>query len=107
MKLEVILYDPYLYLKPLGCNNIAPRRAGLVVSVSTSHVVGRGFAPRLGYTKDHHKNDTDCLHAWHAYLRIAVQPNYLKECGTIYGNMHSKDLLGSTSRVGYCIPRPG
>ena len=34
---------------------------GLVVSVSTSHTVGRGFASRPGQTKDHHKNGTECL----------------------------------------------
>ena len=28
---------------------------GLVVSVSASHAVGRGFASRPGHTKDHHK----------------------------------------------------
>ena len=25
-------------------------------------------------------------------------------CGTVYGDMHLKDLLGSIVRVGYCIP---
>ena len=39
---------------------------GLVVSVSTSHTAGRGFASRPGHTKDHHKNGTNCLPAWHA-----------------------------------------
>ena len=29
------------------------RRVGLMVSVSASHVVGHGFAPLLGNTKDH------------------------------------------------------
>ena len=27
-------------------------------------------------------------------------------CGTVYGEMHLKDLLGSFVRVGYCIPVP-
>ena len=27
----------------------------LVISVSASHVVGHGFVPRQGHTKDHHK----------------------------------------------------
>ena len=27
-------------------------------------------------------------------------------CGTVYGEMHLKDLLGSFARVGYCIPFP-
>ena len=34
-------------------------------SVSASHTVGRGFASRPGHTKDHHKNGTNCLPAWH------------------------------------------
>ena len=37
-----------------------------VVSVSASHTLGRGFASRQGHTKDHHKNGTNCLPAWHA-----------------------------------------
>ena len=32
-----------------------PCRVFLVVSVSASHTVGRGFAPRSGHTKYHHK----------------------------------------------------
>ena len=27
-------------------------------------------------------------------------------CGTVYWDMHFKDLLGSIARVGYCIPVP-
>ena len=63
-----------------------------------------------GHTKDHHKNDTDCLPAWHAMrqgMSLAVQTNCLKGrvvCGTVYGEMHFKDLLGSFVRVGYRIP---
>ena len=41
-----------------------------VVSVSTSHSVGLGFASRLGHTKDHHKNGKNCLPALHACARI-------------------------------------
>ena len=40
---------------------------------------------------------------------MAVQPNCLKGravCGTVYGEMHLKDLLGSFVRVGYRIPVP-
>ena len=35
--------------------------------------------------------------------------DYLKGrvvCGTVYGDMHLKDLLGSKVRVGYCIMAP-
>ena len=42
-----------------------PCRVGLVVSVSASHSVGRGFASRPGHTNDHHNN---CLAALHAML---------------------------------------
>ena len=72
-------------------------RDDLVVGVSTSHhahVVGHGFAPRLRHTKHHHKNYTNCLPVWHAGWVV---------CGTAYGDMHYKDLLGPRVRVGYCI----
>ena len=41
----------------------SPCRVGLVVSVSASHTVGHEFASRLGHTKDHHINSTNCLPA--------------------------------------------
>ena len=40
---------------------------------------------------------------------LAVQPDSLKGrvvCGTVYRDMHLKDLLGSFAREGYCIPVP-
>ena len=43
-----------------------PCRVGLVDSVSASHTVDREFASRTSHTKDHHKNGTNCLPAWHA-----------------------------------------
>ena len=43
-----------------------PSRHGLVVSVSASHAV---FVPGSSHTKDHHKNGTNCLSAWHTYAR--------------------------------------
>ena len=64
--------------------NLSPRQDGLVVSVSACHAVGRGFAPRLGHTKDHHEKG-----------RVV--------CRTVYGDMYLKDLLGSVARVGYYI----
>ena len=42
---------------------------GLVVSMSTSHAVGRGFTSRPGHTKDRHKNGTNCLPTWQAGFR--------------------------------------
>ena len=41
-------------------------RVGSVGSMSASRTVGREFAYRPGHTKDHHKNGTNCLPAWHA-----------------------------------------
>ena len=38
-----------------------PRCDGLRVSLSASHVEGRGFASQPGDTKDHNKTDTNCL----------------------------------------------
>ena len=47
-----------------------PRWNGLVVSMSASHAVGRGFASLPTHTKDHQKNDTDSLPAWHSGVRV-------------------------------------
>ena len=51
---------------------VKTRRVGLEVSVSTSHAVGHGFTPWPGHTKDDHKNDTNCLPAWHTCIRVGV-----------------------------------
>ena len=40
-------------------------RVCLVVSASHT-VLGGEFASRPVHTKDHHKNGTNCLPAWHA-----------------------------------------
>ena len=45
---------------------------GLVVSLSNSQVVGLGFKPWPGNTKDHHRNCTNCFLAWHACIRVGV-----------------------------------
>ena len=45
-----------------------PRQVGLVVSMSTSQAVSCGFTPLTGHTKDHHKNGTNFLPAWHTLL---------------------------------------
>ena len=91
---------------------LIPCRVGLVVSVSSSHTVVCGFASRSGHTKDQHKNGKNCLPAWHKMHKgrsLTVKPDCLKGrvvCGTVYGDMHLKDLLGSIVRVGYRIPVP-
>ena len=45
-----------------------PCRVGLVVSLSASHTVGRGFASRPGHTKDQYKNGMNCLPALQASI---------------------------------------
>ena len=97
-----------IYPHPVIINT--PINYTMVVSVSASRTVGREFASRPGHTKDHHKNGTNCLPAWHSMLKgrsLTVQPDSLKGrvvCGTVYGDMYLKDLLGSFVRVGYRIP---
>ena len=62
----------------------------IVVSVSASHRVGSGFASRPGHTKDHHYGRS-----------LRVQPDCLKGrvvCGTVYGDMHLKDLSWDQSQ---------
>ena len=82
---------------------IIPCRVGSVGSVSAS---------RPGHTKDHHKTGTNCLPTY-ARMRygwsLAVQLNCLKGrvvCGTVYGEMHLKDLLGSFARF-FFLERTG
>ena len=87
-------------------------KLALQVLLCHSHTVGSEFASRPGHTKDHHKNGTYCLPAWHTMRKgwsLAVQPNCLKGrvvCGSVYGDMHLKYILGSIGRVGYRIPVP-
>ena len=58
------------------------------------------------------KNYTNCFPAkahMHWGRSLTVQPDCLKGqvvCGTVYADMHLKDLLGSFVRVGYRIPVP-
>ena len=92
---------------PNTSRSLPPGRDGSVVSVSVSHAIGRGFAPRPGNTIDHHTNDTNCHPAWHAIRQgwsSAVQPDFLKRPGSVYGDVHLKYILGSIARVGYRIP---
>ena len=84
-----------------------------MVNVFASHAVGRRFAPRSDHTTDHHRNATNSLPTWHAYVRVRVLQCILTVlskgrvmCGTVYWDMYIKDFLGSISRVGYCIPVP-
>ena len=43
-----------------------------MVSLYVFHAVIRRFAPQPSNTKDHHKNGTNCLPAWHACIRVGV-----------------------------------
>ena len=61
------------------------------------------------HTEKQHKNGTNCLPARHAAVRLRVWESSLTVkgpgvCGTVYGEMHCKDILGSIVRVGYHIP---
>ena len=84
-----------------------PCRDGLVVSVTTSHAVGCGFAARSGHTQDHDGIRTAPFFARRLYGRsLTVQPDCPRGrvvCGTVYRDMHFKDILGS---IGYCITVP-
>ena len=60
--------------------------------ISVSHVRS-GFASRPGHTKDHHKNGTNCLPAWHAGIRVGVWQCSRVVCGMVYTDMHCKYLL--------------
>ena len=57
--LNVVIWQYYFKV------TFQPCWVGLVVSVSVSHPVGREFTSWPGHTKDHHKNGTNCLPAWH------------------------------------------
>ena len=64
---------------------------GLAVITCPPHVVGRGFAPRSGHTKHHHKNGTNCLPDWHTCIRVAVG-SIIRLCkwpgsGNVYGDI--------------------
>ena len=51
-----------------------PCRVGFVVSTSASHTVGHEIASRPGHAKDHHKNCTNCLLAWHWGHALKMSP---------------------------------
>ena len=54
-------------------SSATPCRVGSVGSVSASHTVAREFASRPGHTKDHHKNGTHCLPAWHTMRQLGLE----------------------------------
>ena len=86
---------------------MGPCRVGLVVSVSASHMVGRGFASRLGHTKDHHKIGTNCLPAIHACFsaaRLSKRPGSVWNC--LFGHALKRSLeIKRKRRV--LFPGPG
>ena len=60
--------------------------------MSASHMAGCVFAPRSVHTKDHHKNGTNCLPAWHTgdasdwydmKLRVIASACHLTEIRTL------------------------
>ena len=50
-------------------------------------------------------HDTQCVKVGVWQCSPTVQKGRVV-CGTVYGDMHLKGLLGSFVRVGYCIPVP-
>ena len=81
------------------------------ILVSASHAVCLGYAYRSGHAKDSHKIGKNAsLLGMHALGRsLTVLPDSVKGrivCGTVYRDMHFKDLLRSIVRVGYLIPVP-
>ena len=96
-----------LWLKMMY-NYILPCRVGLVVSVPASHTVARGFASRLGHTKDHHTNYLPALHAfvsrsWTVTARLSQTPGSVWNC--LWGHA-LKRYPEINPKVGYCIPVP-
>ena len=81
------------------------------ILVSASHAVCRGYAHRPGHAKDSHKIGKNAsLLGMHALGRsLTVLPDSVKGrivCGTVYRDMHFKDLLRSIVRVEYLIQVP-
>ena len=103
-------FSGYFFMLLYVLKLVRPCRDIFMFSVIVSHAVGRGFATRPGHIKDPYINDTNCLPAWHAGFMVGVlRLDCVKGrvvCGTVYGDMHYKDLLGSIVRVGYCVPIP-
>ena len=71
-----------------------PCRDGLVVNVSSSHAVGHGFASPWVHSKDHHRNCTNCLPAWHTDItRVGVWQCSPDSVWTCLLHLHSPRLL--------------
>ena len=62
--------------------NLIPCRVGLVVSVSTSHTIGREFASWPGHTKDHHNKSANAL--------ALCQPPSASFCSVLAGQWSSR-----------------
>ena len=62
LTLNSLCYETHIISKEMN---------GLVV-MSASNLVGHGFTPQLGHTKDHRKNSKLCLPAWHAGIMAGV-----------------------------------
>ena len=82
------------------------RMALIVAEVLTSYAVGSGFAPQPVPENIIKIYGTNYLPAWNAGIGVGVwQCSLFKGqvvCGTIFRDMHYKELLGSITRVGYC-----
>ena len=63
-----ILFIAWFVKRQHSLNPVRLCRVGLVVTVSASHKVGRGFASQPGDTKNHHKSGTNSLPALHTWV---------------------------------------
>ena len=87
--------------------SLEPRQVGSVVSVSASHAVGRGFAPRPGHTKNGHTNGTNWLPAWQnkgksltSAARLSKRPGSVWNCLWVYA-LKTSPGINRMSRVLY------
>ena len=72
-----------------------------IICLKKTHWCGRSWVrtPISSYQNHHKMVQT-------AFLQMVVQPDCVKDLvvsGPIHRDMHLKDLLGSISRVGYCM----
>ena len=73
-KLNAKCFDLITYLNE-SCNTLCNDlncNAPEWLSACPPHAVGHGFAPQQGHTKEHHKNGTTYLPAWHAGIRVGI-----------------------------------
>ena len=63
-----------------------------------------GFASRPGHFKDHHKNGTNCLPAWHACVRVGVSKRQGTVWNCLWGHALRSPDINPKSSVLYPVP---